>query len=325
MRSMKYLIPVAILVASFGPIAASGASTLTTQTITFTDKVIVPGTGAKYILAATGGASGNPVIFTVDPSTSANCSFNSTTGEVTFNIPAGDSCIIDANQAGNATYAAAAQVQQTFSAGLLPQTVRFTSAVKVLKVGTKYQLTTTKGGSGSPVIFTIDSSSTSGCTVGRTTGLITVKNPPGICAIDASETGGKGYLASGVTSEDFTVVSNTSKLVPTNKAITVTYTGSSLALNADARSQLDALAAVIKTGGLKSVSFEGFYNQAGSSESAYVASKRIATAVEAFLKSRLAVLKATGVKFVVTGDGAAMFTANPETSVANRRVVVIAS
>jgi hypothetical protein len=57
---------------------------------------------------ASGGGSGNPVIFSID-SGSPVCSISGST--VVFNSPG--SCVIDANQAGNTQYQAAPQVQQT--------------------------------------------------------------------------------------------------------------------------------------------------------------------------------------------------------------------
>ena len=71
--------------------------------------------GASYKVTATGGRSGNPVTFTIGSPTTSVCSISGAT--VTFT--AVGTCAVDANQAGNATYAAAAQVQQSFSVGHL--------------------------------------------------------------------------------------------------------------------------------------------------------------------------------------------------------------
>ena len=65
--------------------------------------------GATYAPTATGGASGNPVTITVDASASSVCSISA--GVVSF-MGAG-SCVLDANQAGDANYNAAPQVQQS--------------------------------------------------------------------------------------------------------------------------------------------------------------------------------------------------------------------
>lgn len=67
--------------------------------------------GPTYTVAATGGGSGNPVTFAADPSAASVCSVSGTT--VTF--IGGGTCLIDANQVGNANYQAAPQVQQSFA------------------------------------------------------------------------------------------------------------------------------------------------------------------------------------------------------------------
>jgi LPXTG-site transpeptidase (sortase) family protein len=84
-----------------------------TQTILFTStapaNAIVD--GSTYTPTATGGLSGNPVVFTIDLSASSVCSIN-LAGAVSFQ--SAGTCTIDANQAGNTNYSAAAQVQQSF-------------------------------------------------------------------------------------------------------------------------------------------------------------------------------------------------------------------
>ena len=84
------------------------------QVISFTG----PGSGAvgqSAALSATGGGSGNPVVFTVDAGSGAGvCSVSGTNG-ATVNYLAPGSCVIDANQAPGNGYTAAPQVQQTIS------------------------------------------------------------------------------------------------------------------------------------------------------------------------------------------------------------------
>ena len=81
------------------------------QTITFTSTA--PGSasagGATYTPTATA-TSGLAVTITLDGS-STGCSINA--GVVSFT--SAGSCVLDANQAGNATYYAAPQVQQSFA------------------------------------------------------------------------------------------------------------------------------------------------------------------------------------------------------------------
>jgi hypothetical protein len=88
------------------------------QAITFTSSP--PGSAAPgdtYQVTATGGGSGNPVTFTIDPATATACSIKGAT--VTFNNKTGGTCLIDANQAGNARYQAAPQAQQTWTVTVL--------------------------------------------------------------------------------------------------------------------------------------------------------------------------------------------------------------
>jgi hypothetical protein len=79
------------------------------QTITFTTTATNPVVGGTYVVQATGGNSGNQVIFTVDLSSGKACSKISA-NTFRFNLVA--TCTIDANQAGNALFLAAPQAQQ---------------------------------------------------------------------------------------------------------------------------------------------------------------------------------------------------------------------
>jgi hypothetical protein len=126
------------------------------QTITFTSSPpsnAVVG-GSPYTPAATGGASGNPVIFTVDGSSEGVCAFS---GKPVYFIGVG-TCTLDANQAGNANYLAATQVQQAFfvsSGGSPPPppAPKFTSAATdTVPAGTAFSFTVTATGSPTPAI-----------------------------------------------------------------------------------------------------------------------------------------------------------------------------
>jgi hypothetical protein len=90
--------------------AAKGGVLKRPQTISFTSVNPSPvpiGSGASYTPTATA-TSGLPVAITLD-ATSSGCSLSG--GVVTFTT-AGGTCVLDANQPGNATYNAASQVQQ---------------------------------------------------------------------------------------------------------------------------------------------------------------------------------------------------------------------
>lgn len=82
------------------------------QTITFTSTPPSPVHvhSPDYLVSAIGGGSGEPVLFSIDASSGAGvCSISGST--VSFLSQAG-SCVVNANQAGNAQYAAAQQAQQ---------------------------------------------------------------------------------------------------------------------------------------------------------------------------------------------------------------------
>ncbi len=69
-------------------------------------------------LSASGGASGNPVVFSIDPNSTGTGTINGNTLTVT----GPGSMVLDANQAGNSNYNAAAQVQQTLVTQPIPYT-----------------------------------------------------------------------------------------------------------------------------------------------------------------------------------------------------------
>ena len=135
------------------------------QTISFTSTAPAAAVvgGATYSVTATGGASGNPVTFTIDATATSVCSISGTT--VSF-IGAG-SCVIAANQAGNGNYNAAAQAQQTFAVGKGTQTISFTSTAPAAAVvgGATYVVAASGGASGNPVTFAIDATATSVCSI----------------------------------------------------------------------------------------------------------------------------------------------------------------
>ena len=165
-----------------------------TQSISFT--VPASGTaGGSTTLSATGGGSGNPVVFSVDPASGPGvCTVSGTTVSYT----AAGSCVIDANQAGNASYTAAPQVQRTITvqpattAGKTSQSISFTAPASGTAGGSAH-LSATGGGSGNPVVFSVGPASGRGvCTVSGTTVTYTAA---GSCVIDANQVGTASYAA----------------------------------------------------------------------------------------------------------------------------------
>jgi len=71
--------------------------------------------GGTTALSATGGGSGNPVIFSLNASSGSGvCSLSGTDG-ATINYLANGNCVVDANQAGDSTFSSAPEVQVSFS------------------------------------------------------------------------------------------------------------------------------------------------------------------------------------------------------------------
>ncbi len=204
---------------------SNAANTLFTyigsQTITFAN----PGTqtvGTPLTLSATA-SSGLTVGFT--STTTSVCTVSGTTA--TF-IASG-TCTIDANQAGNSTYAAATMVPQSFSVNIGSQTITFANP-GTQTVGTPLTLSATAT-SGLAVTFT--STTTGICTVSAATATFIAS---GTCTIDANQAGNSSYAAALQVQQSFTVNGEAQTITfPTIPAQTV---GTPLALSATASSGL---------------------------------------------------------------------------------------
>jgi hypothetical protein len=134
------------------------------QTIVFSSSP--PGgaqvSGSSY--APTGTAtSGLDVAFTVDGGSSSVCSISG--GIVSFQSVG--PCVINANQAGDANFLAASQVQQSFSVGKGVQELVFSTAVPTSAAvgGATYTPNSTSNRGLSPVIISVDASSMSFCSI----------------------------------------------------------------------------------------------------------------------------------------------------------------
>jgi alpha-tubulin suppressor-like RCC1 family protein len=186
------------------------------QTLTFgtAPTVVVGGTGA---LSATGGASGNPVIFSSLTAGICTVSGNTVTG-VTVGI-----CTIAADQAGNANYNAATQVTQTFSVGQASQSITLGAAPNQLVVGGTGTLSAAAS-SGLPVTF--NSLTTGVCTVsGNTVSAFAF----GTCTIAANQAGNANYSAAVQVQQSVTVGRASQAITftsppPINATVGATYT-----------------------------------------------------------------------------------------------------
>jgi hypothetical protein len=111
--------------------------------------------------------------------------------------------VINANQAGDANYNAAPQVQQSFPVGKTPQTISFTSTapVNAFQGGPTYNVTATAT-SGLAVALTIDASATSVCSIGGSTVSFI---GAGTCVINANQAGNTQYEAAPQVQQSFIV------------------------------------------------------------------------------------------------------------------------
>jgi alpha-tubulin suppressor-like RCC1 family protein len=202
------------------------------QTITFESTAPSNATvgGPTYPVAAKGGGSGNPVMFTIDAASKSVCTISGAT--VSF-VGVG-TCTIDANQAGNTEYEAAPQAQQPVTVSKRPQAITFISTApsNASVGGATYMVSANGGASGEPVVLTIDAASSFVCTIlGSTVSFTGV----GTCMIDANQAGNTSYESAPQAQQSFSVVPrlpSITKLSPTKGpaagGTTVTITGTGL-------------------------------------------------------------------------------------------------
>ena len=175
--------------------SGSAAFTITVspapQVISFT----APATGTvgkSATLTATGGGSGNPVVFTVDTSSGAGvCNVSGTNG-ATVTYTAAGSCVIDANQAGNADYTAAPQVTATITVDQAPAFVMDSPPLTAV-AGQAYDYTFEASGTPAPT-YALATGAPPWLSVNASTGEVTGTPPAGTTsfsyAVTATNTAG---------------------------------------------------------------------------------------------------------------------------------------
>ena len=171
------------------------------QTITFTSTPPSPAVyGGSYPVSATA-TSGLPVTFSVDPASAAGaCKIN---GSGVASFTGVGTCIIDANQGGNAYWLPAQQVQQSFTIAQAAQAITFTSTPPASPAfGSTYAVTATGGGSGNPVTFGINSEGFGPCVISGST--VTFIGA-GSCIITANQAGNADYQAAPTADQAITV------------------------------------------------------------------------------------------------------------------------
>jgi len=184
------------------------------QTITFTSTA--PGSatvgGATYTATATA-TSGLPVTFTSTPT--SVCTVSGST--VTF-VAAG-TCTVAADQAGNAAWAAAARVTQSFPVIQKSQTITFTSTAPTsAMLGDPVYVVAATANSGLAVTFA--SATPSVCTVSGTSVSYVAA---GTCTVRAAQAGNTTWAAAPEATQSFLVTPTPT--APTGLAVNATVSG----------------------------------------------------------------------------------------------------
>ena len=154
--------------------------------------------GATYPPAATGGATGHPVVFRINEDSLSVCTISG--GAIEF-VGVGN-CLVEGSQAGDSNYEASAN-SQSFTVGKGSQAITFTSSkTGAVVAGSQYTPTATGGASGSNVTFRIASAASAVCSL--VAGKISFLTP-GDCVIEANQVGNTNYLAAPTTTQTVAV------------------------------------------------------------------------------------------------------------------------
>lgn len=175
-----------------------------TSPLTFTPTGLV--VGGSTTVSATGGGSGNPVVF--DSATPSSCTVSGANGSVVTGQSIGP-CLITANQAGNGTYAEANPVVDDLVIVQGTQTIGSISIdPSTLRVG-GFTTASATATSGYPVTFS--STTPTVCTVSGTHGQTVTGVSIGTCTIkadqDGMQDGLQNYDAASTVTRSFLAVS----------------------------------------------------------------------------------------------------------------------
>lgn len=167
--------------------------------------------GLTVVLSATGGASGNPVIFA--STTSGVCTVTNSL----MSVVAAGTCNLTANQAGNANYSAAPQASATVVISPISQTITF-AAPSARKLSDTVFSVSASASSGLTVTFT--SITPTVCTTANSNvTLVTV----GTCTIAADQPGNGGTSAAPQVTQSFEVTQGTQAITDFAPPTPITY------------------------------------------------------------------------------------------------------
>jgi hypothetical protein len=177
----------------------SAAALKVGQTISFTKAAPSTASYNSTFAVAADSTSGLKVVFSVDAGSSGVCSL---TGYTVKMLSGAGTCTIDANQAGNADYSAAAQQQTSATAKTAAQTISFATNAPASASKNSTFPVAAKSTSGLTVALSVDAVSTGVCSLGTptvvsgvTSATVTMLKGTGTCTIDANQAGNADYSA----------------------------------------------------------------------------------------------------------------------------------
>ena len=163
--------------------------------------VVVDGTGT---VSATGGGSGNPVVFTSQ--TTSACTVSGTNGATVAGVTVG-TCTIAANQAGDGSFTDAPEQTQSFAIDQGSQTISFAPLANKLDNDPPFSVSATGGNSSQPVTFASQTEPV--CTTSGSNGsTVTLSGQLGTCTVRASQAGDVNYSAATPVDQSFEVTAS---------------------------------------------------------------------------------------------------------------------
>ena len=162
------------------------------------------GPAGTFTVSASGGGSGNAVVFSSN--TPAVCTL---TSGATFNILTAGTCTVAANQAGSGNYNAALEATQAVTIAKTNQTLVFgTAPTPTFSVGGTFAVTVTPGASTSPVVYS--STTPAFCTLASANTFNIVA--AGTCVVAANQSGDTNYNAAAQVTQNV-VISKASQTI----------------------------------------------------------------------------------------------------------------
>jgi hypothetical protein len=214
-------------------LTGTATSNKTAQTITFSPLTtpVTYGTTTTETLAATA-SSGLPVTFSV-------LSGPGTISGTTLTITGAGNIVVAADQAGNATYAPAAEVTQTVVVNPTPQTITFNPTTPAQYTTTPITLTATGGASGNPVTFTVTSGP------GTISGNQLTLSGTGTVVVAANQAGSANFAAAPQVSASIVVNPASQTITFTAPASPVVFNTNPITLTAMSTSNLPVTFSVV--------------------------------------------------------------------------------